>query len=300
MKNILIVGSMNIDLVVSVENMPVPGETVSGKDFSVLCGGKGANQACACGRLAGQAMMLGAVGDDSYGTILMDSLLKSNVDVSRVKKVAGVSTGTAIITVDDHAENSIVVVPGANNHVTCEYIDQNIDYIEQADIILLQLEIPMDTVIHVAKTAKALGGKTVILDPAPMPLALPEELIQYVDMIKPNEAELERLTQKAIAECGIEEQVVLLESLGVENVIITLGAEGSYVKEKNSPGKYIYAKKVKAIDTTAAGDTFIGGVATILGEGGSLESAVAFATIASGIVVTRKGAQSSIPWREEI
>ena len=300
MKNILVVGSLNMDFVVTMEEMPEKGETIQGKQLEYVCGGKGANQACACGRLSGKVAMLGAVGMDANGEALLSSLAVSGVDVSHIKKMPDVGTGVAVINVDSHGENSIVIIKGANEHVDSQYIDENIQMIAESDLILLQLEIPMETVIYVAKKAKELN-KMVILDPAPMPDCLPEELLCNVDLIKPNEIELAQILHKEITEDNLANAAEELHAKGVNQVIITLGKGGSYIKSKDTDGVRIKpAKSVIAVDTTAAGDSFIGAVATMLAEDKSLVEAGEYATKVSSIVISKVGAQSSIPTREEV
>lgn len=299
MKKILVIGSLNIDMVVNVDHTPVAGETILSDKMEMIPGGKGANQACAAGRLGAASTILGAIGDDLYGEMQKDSLKESGVDVSRLIKREGGSTGVALITVNGDGDNSIVVVSGANATVSREDIDENLDLIRDSDIILLQLEIPLDTVLYAAKKAKELG-KTVILDPAPAPKVFPEELYRYVDVVKPNETELSILTGVADTEEHLEEAIARLTECGVGNVIVTLGSKGVYVHTKEGETRYIPAREVKAVDTTAAGDSFTAALAMMLAEGKTLVEAAEFANLVASIVVTRRGAQSSIPNIHEV
>lgn len=299
MGKILIVGSLNVDMVMNVDHMPAEGETILCDGMTLVPGGKGANQACAAGRLGTDVAMLGAIGDDDYGALQMKSLSEAGVEVGGLLKKKGQNTGTAFITVNKEGNNSIVVVPGANSAFRPEDIEANRELIEQCEIMILQLEIPLDTVCYAAKLAKSLG-KTVILDPAPVPEHFPEELYEYVDIVKPNETELGMLTGIAEAQKHLTEAAQVLKARGVKNVLVTLGGDGVYINPESGEEVRIPACKVKAVDTTAAGDSFTAALAAMLLEGESLEAAAEFANRVSAIVVTRKGAQSSIPTMDEV
>lgn len=299
MSKILVIGSLNIDMVMRVDHMPAAGETILCDGMKLVAGGKGANQACAAGRLGTDVTMLGAIGNDSHGEMQRDSLQRSGVDVSGLITKESVSTGTAFITVNKEGNNSIVVVQGANAQFTPEDIEAHRDLIEECEIVILQLEIPMDTVLYAVKLARTLG-KTVILDPAPVPEHFPEELYQYVDIIKPNESELSRLTGIADAQNHLEEAVQIVKDHGVKNVLVTLGGDGVYLDTENEPPIHIPAKKVEVVDTTAAGDSFTAALAAMLLEGKTLKEAAEFANQVSAIVVTREGAQDSIPTLQEV
>ena len=299
MGKILVIGSLNIDMVMRVDHMPVAGETILCDGMKLVAGGKGANQACAAGRLGTDVTMLGAIGNDSHGEMQRDSLQRSGVDVSGLITKESVSTGTAFITVNKEGNNSIVVVQGANAQFTPEDIEAHRDLLEECEIVILQLEIPMDTVLYAVKLARTLG-KTVILDPAPVPEHFPEELYQYVDIIKPNESELSRLTGIADAQNHLEEAVQIVKDHGVRNVLVTLGGDGVYLDTENEPPVHIPAKKVEVVDTTAAGDSFTAALAAMLLEGKTLKEAAEFANQVSAIVVTREGAQDSIPTLQEV
>ena len=299
MGKILVIGSLNIDMVMKVDHMPTAGETILCDGMKLVAGGKGANQACAAGRLGTDVTMLGAIGNDSHGEMQRDSLRQSGVDVSGLITKESVSTGTAFITVNKEGNNSIVVVQGANAQFTPEDIEAHRDLLEECEIVILQLEIPMDTVLYAVKLARTLG-KTVILDPAPVPEHFPEELYQYVDIIKPNESELSRLTGIADAQNHLEEAVQIVKDHGVKNVLVTLGGDGVYLDTENEPPVHIPAKKVEVVDTTAAGDSFTAALAAMLLEGKTLKEAAEFANQVSAIVVTREGAQDSIPTLQEV
>ena len=299
MGKILVIGSLNIDMVMKVDHMPTVGETILCDGMKLVAGGKGANQACAAGRLGTDVTMLGAIGNDSHGEMQRDSLQRSGVDVSGLITKERVSTGTAFITVNKEGNNSIVVVQGANAQFTPEDIEAHRDLLEECEIVILQLEIPMDTVLYAMKLARTLG-KTVILDPAPVPEHFPEELYQYVDIIKPNESELSRLTGIADAQNHLEEAVQIVKDHGVKNVLVTLGGDGVYLDTENESPVHIPAKKVEVVDTTAAGDSFTAALAAMLLEGKTLKEAAEFANQVSAIVVTREGAQDSIPTLQEV
>lgn len=299
MGKILVIGSLNVDMVMKVDHMPVAGETILCDGMKLVAGGKGANQACAAGRLGTDVIMLGAIGNDAYGEMQRQSLLQSGVDVSGLLTKEKVSTGTAFITVNKEGNNSIVVVQGANAQFTPEDIEAHRNLIEECEIVILQLEIPMDTVLYAVKLARKLG-KIVLLDPAPAPEHFPEELYQYIDIIKPNESELSRLTGIADAQNHLEEAVQILKDHGVKNVLVTLGGEGAYLDAENKPAVHIPAKKVKVVDTTAAGDSFTAALAAMILDGKTLEEAAEFANQVSAIVVTREGAQDSIPTLQEV
>lgn len=299
MGKILVVGSLNVDMVMNVDHMPAEGETILCDGMTLVPGGKGANQACAAGRLGTDVAMLGAIGDDDYGALQLKSLSEAGVEVGGLLKKEGQNTGTAFITVNKSGNNSIVVVPGANSAFRPEDIEANRELIEQCEIMILQLEIPLDTVCYAAKLAKSLG-KTVILDPAPVPEHFPEELYEYVDIVKPNETELGMLTGIAEAQKHLTEAAQVLKARGVKNVLVTLGGDGVYINPESGEEIRIPACKVKAVDTTAAGDSFTAALAAMLLNGESLEAAAEFANRVSAIVVTRKGAQSSIPTMDEV
>lgn len=299
MKKLLIIGSLNLDMVVNVDHSPAIGETILTDRMELIPGGKGANQAYAAGYLGADAVMFGAVGCDTYGDILLNNLSAANVDITKVMRREDTSTGLALITVNRDGDNSIVVISGANATVTCEDIDRNMELLEKSDIILLQMEIPPSVVCHAAKLAKKLG-KTVILDPAPVPGTFPEELYAYVDLMKPNETELSMLAGMEVTEETLDAAVSCIRRKGVKNVLVTLGERGVYLDSEELGVLRIPARKVCAVDTTAAGDAFTAAVAVMLARGKDIREAAGFANQVASIVVTRKGAQSSIPSMKEV
>lgn len=287
-----------MDIVVQVDHMPEVGETVVSKNMEMIPGGKGANQAYAAGKLGNNVTMLGAVGEDAYGDILIDNLSKAGVDISKISRKKE-STGLALITVNEDGDNSIVVVAGVNSAIDETYIDQNEDVIKESDIIIFQLEIPIKTVLYAAKKAKRFG-KTVILDPAPVPDDFPEELYSYVDIIKPNETELKRLIHESSEVNDLFRATEILRKKGIKNVIVTLGDRGVFINSESVGTLQIPAREVVPVDTTAAGDSFTAAMAVMLAQGEDIRTAVEFANKVASIVVTRRGAQSSIPDKSEI
>lgn len=299
MKRIVVAGSLNMDLVVETSRRPKPGETITGKSVKTIPGGKGANQAYAVGKLGGNVGMIGAVGDDEFGQALKKNLESAGVDTSALKVLENETTGQAFITVDDQGENSIILIPGANGKVTKDLVQACAACIEQCDILIMQLEIPVETAAYLKDLAVKLG-KTVILDPAPAQPNLPDTLWQGVEYIKPNETELEILVGRKMEtleelKCGAREMI----QKGVKGVIVSLGGEGClFVTETEET--YFPANKVKAVDTTAAGDSFTAAFALALSQGKSCDEAIRFGQKVSAIVVTRKGAQTSIPTIDEV
>ncbi len=299
MKKLLVIGSLNLDMVVNVDHTPAVGETILSQKMQLIPGGKGANQACAAGRLGADVTLLGALGTDSYGEMEKRSLEASGVDVSRLIWREDAATGLAMITVNRDGDNSIVVVSGANATMRPEDILRNRDLLEECDLVIFQLEIPLDTVCRGARLAKELGKK-VILDPAPVPADFPEELYRYVDIIKPNETELSMLTGIQDIEHHLEEAAAWIRQRGGKDLVVTLGEKGLFLDSLELGVHRVPAKKVEAVDTTAAGDAFTAALAVKLMEGKNLKEAAEFATSVSAIVVTRKGAQSSIPTLKEV
>ena len=291
-QNIVVVGSINMDLVVRAPRHPLPGETILGSDFRTFPGGKGANQAVAAARLGGDVTMIGRVGSDEFGDTLRGTLEKDNVDTSYVLRTEGVSSGVALITVSDAGQNNIVVVPGSNGKLSPADIHGSREAIEGAQVVLLQLEIPLDTVEEAVRTAKQ-AGATVILNPAPAQ-ALPADLLAQVDILTPNESELSLLTGTDAVD--FEEA---RRKLGMKSLIVTLGSNGVQVIEPRGT-RHIAAHAVKAVDTTAAGDAFVGALAVALTQGMDLFEAAEWGNAAAAISVTRAGAQPSLPTRAEV
>ncbi len=298
-EKILIIGSLNMDIVVLLKNMPNIGETVLGKSLSYIPGGKGANQACAAGKLSGDVAMLGCVGNDEFGRLQISNLKDAGVNVSKLKTTNKKTTGTAIIHVNESGDNSIVVIPGANNECDIEYLKENDDLFQWCDYLILQMEIPFDSVVYSIKRAGGLKKK-VILNPAPAPDELPEDILKMLDYITPNETELMKLTDCVCD--NLEDYIKASGKLltkGVRNVLVTLGEQGALLV--NGKTEKVYpARKVDSIDTTAAGDCFNAAFVVGLADSKDVEQAIHFANISSSVAVTRRGAQSSLPARREI
>jgi ribokinase len=297
-KKILVVGSSNTDMVIKTNNFPAPGETILGGRFLMNAGGKGANQAVAAARLGGVVTFVGKIGDDIFGKQAVQQLEDEGINVDFVAVDPENPSGVAMITVDRHAENSIVVAPGSNGTLSPADFDKAGTELAGSELVLMQLEIPIPTVEYIARKA-AQQQKKVILNPAPA-AALSDELLQNLYIITPNETEAELLTGiKITDEASALKAANQLHAKGVQSVIITMGAAGAFLFE-NGQLQLIKAPKVEAIDTTAAGDTFNGALAVALSEGKTIAESVAFANKAAAISVTRIGAQSSVPYRKEI
>lgn len=297
MKNICVIGSLNMDLVVNVDAMPKPGQTIIGSNFKEVPGGKGANQAVAMARLNGNVSMIGKVGEDGFGQTLINSLKNDKVDTTYIQTAKG-STGVALITVDKNAQNSIVVSPGANFEVKEEDIDNNIKAIENSDIVVLQLETPLNTIKYALNKAKELNKYT-ILNPAPA-VKLDDEIIKNVDLLTPNETELEIISGVSIeTEEDIQKAAQIMIEKGVKELIVTLGSKGSlYINKEKSMFKKAY--KVEAVDTTAAGDSYTGALAVALSQDKGIEDAMDFASKVGALSVLKEGAQSSLPTLEDV
>lgn len=296
---IVIIGSVNMDLVLRVPRMPLPGETLAGDKFMTIPGGKGANQAVACARLAApgsSVAMVACVGDDAFGGQMRQSITACGIDDRYIDEVAGEATGIASIMVDANAQNSIVIAAGANGRLDVERIERARPLIEQASIVLLQLEVPMETVIHSIELAHALG-KTVVLNPAPAQ-ALPRALLQKIDYLILNEIEAAMLAEEQSEDIPLLAQK--LHDLGARNVVVTLGEKGVYGSFADGQQRHLPARKVQAVDTTAAGDTFIGAFIGAIAQGRDQFDAIAYAQAAAALSVTRVGAQTSIPTRDEV
>lgn len=299
MKKILVVGSLNMDIVSNMKRIPNLGETVLGEALWNNPGGKGANQCYTVGKLGGNAAMLGCVGFDSYGDKLIQSLISVGIDADHIKKCENAPTGTALIHIDQHANNSIVVIKGANEKCDIPYLKDNDYLIQDCDIILIQMEISYDAVYYVIQRGWELGKK-IILNPAPAPEGYPKDILSKVDIITPNETELEILTsQKISSQEDIIKGAKKLIKQGTRQVIVTIGSKGAmYVDEEGH--KYYPTRKVVPVDTTGAGDCFNGALAVGLSEALSIDEAIKFANIAASISVTKKGAQSSVPSRKDV
>ncbi|PTT27158.1 ribokinase [Pseudomonas sp. HMWF021] len=296
--NVVVIGSLNMDLVTRAPRLPKGGETLIGHSFATVSGGKGANQAVAAARLGAQVAMVGCVGNDDYGVQLRDALLAEQIDCQAVSTVED-SSGVALIVVDDNSQNAIVIVAGANGAMTPAVIDRFDAVLQAADVVICQLEIPDATVGHALKRARALG-KTVILNPAPASRPLPADWFAAIDYLIPNESEAAALSGMSVDSLDTAESAAgQLIAMGAGKVIITLGAQGSLFA--NGQGfEHFPAPKVKAVDTTAAGDTFVGGFAAALASGKSEAEAIRYGQIAAALSVTRAGAQPSIPTMSDV
>lgn len=297
MKNICVIGSLNMDLVVNVDTMPKPGQTIIGSNFKEVPGGKGANQAVAMARLNGNVSMIGKVGEDGFGQTLINSLKNDKVDTTYIQTAKG-ATGVALITVDKNAQNYIVVSPGANFEVKEDDIDNNIEAIKNSDIVVLQLETPLNTIKYALNKAKELNKYT-ILNPAPA-VKLDDEIIKNVDLLTPNETELEIISGVSIeTEEDIQKAAQIMIEKGVKELIVTLGSKGSlYINKEKSMFKKAY--KVEAVDTTAAGDSYTGALAVALSQDKNIEDAMDFASKVGALSVLKEGAQSSLPTLENV
>ena len=297
MKNICVIGSLNMDLVVNVDTMPKPGQTIIGSNFKEVPGGKGANQAVAMARLNGNVSMIGKVGEDGFGQTLINSLKNDKVDTTYIQTSKG-ATGVALITVDKNAQNSIVVSPGANFEVKEDDIDNNIEAIKNSDIVVLQLETPLNTIKYALNKAKEFNKYT-ILNPAPA-VKLDDEIIKNVDLLTPNETELEIISGVSIeTEEDIQKAAQIMIEKGVKELIVTLGSKGSlYINKEKSMFKKAY--KVEAVDTTAAGDSYTGALAVALSQDKNIEDAMDFASKVGALSVLKEGAQSSLPTLEDV
>jgi len=298
MNRILVIGSSNTDMVIKTERLPVPGETILGGTFLMNPGGKGANQAVAAARLGGKVTFITKRGNDLFGNQAVGLLMREGIHTQYIVKDMEFPSGVALITVDSAGENSIVVAPGSNGNLLQEDIPSTIFKAEKYEILLLQLEIPLDTVEYSAILASDHGIK-VILNPAPA-RQLSDNLLMHTWLITPNETEAETITGVSITDItSAEKAAVLIQERGVKNVIITLGELGAFVKSENFTG-LIPGVKVIPVDTTAAGDVFNGALAVAISEGKNIADAVNFANKAASVSVTRMGAQASAPYRNEI
>ncbi|AZP31653.1 ribokinase [Cronobacter sakazakii] len=295
---LVVLGSINADHILNLEAFPAPGETVTGSQYQVAFGGKGANQAVAAGRSGADIAFIACVGEDDIGERIRQQLSRDNIDVAPVSAVAGESTGVALIFVNGEGENVIGIHAGANAALTPERVNEQREKIANARALLMQLESPVESVIAAARIAHE-NQTTVILNPAPA-RALSDDLLALVDIITPNETEAEKLTGvKVVDDDSAAQAARVLHQKGIETVIITLGSRGVWLSV-NGEGQRVPGFRVKAVDTIAAGDTFNGALMTALLEGTPMLEAIRFAHAAAAIAVTRPGAQPSVPWRDEI
>ncbi|WP_278951252.1 ribokinase [Lactobacillus apis] len=300
MNKVTVIGSINLDTNLRVAQMAKPGETIHAKEHYSAAGGKGANQAVAAARSGCAVSFVGAVGDDAPGKEMLALLKKENINLDGVKEVANESTGQAFITVDDSGQNSITIYSGANYAFDQDDIEQNSDLIAASDFVVAQFETPIEATIQGFKIAQQNSAKT-ILNPAPAITEIPAELLQVTDIIIPNETEAATITGvEVVDEKSAKKAADKLHELGVSAVIITIGDKGAFYDFQDKQG-LIPAFKVKAVDTTAAGDTFIGAMTSILKpDFSNLSDAITFANKASSLTVQGYGAQPSIPTKAEV
>lgn len=298
MAKIIVIGSSNTDMVVRTPKLPIPGETVLGGEFLMNQGGKGANQAVAVHRLGGNLVFVTKLGCDIFGDHAVSVFREEGMKLDYISRDQDIASGIALITVDENAENSIVVAPGANMLIGKVEIDGVINEMKSGDFLLLQLEIPLSTVEYAVWKASE-KGVNVVLNPAPVH-KLPRKLFNNLYLITPNRVEAEMLTGVQITKWNDAVKAAnIFAEMGIPNVIITLGSDGCLVKDEESIYP-IEACKVTPVDTTAAGDTFNGALCVALAEGKQMKEAVRFASKAASIAVTRVGAQNSIPYRNEL
>jgi len=299
MAKIIVVGSINMDLVVRTSNIPVPGQTVLGQDCRLFPGGKGANQAVAAARQGASVSLIGRVGTDVFGQQLLANLQQEGIDTSQIFADPSTASGIALITVSADGQNSIVVAPGANHKLLPIHIQDASAVFAHADALLLQLEIPLNTIIAAAKQAKDNNLK-VILNPAPAQ-SLPVELLSLVDILIPNESETTMLTGDPVGSLEQAETAARkLLARGVSSVVVTLGEKGALLVQGEQRAYFAPSFSVNVMDTTAAGDSFVGTFSVALAEGISLEAAISRACAAGALATTRLGAQPSIPTKTEV
>jgi ribokinase len=295
---IVVIGSSNTDMVVQSDHLPVPGETVLGGEFFMNPGGKGANQAVAASRFGGDVIFISRLGNDIFGEKYRDILKKEKISTGHVYTDPDAASGIALITVDSKGENAIVVAPGANSRLDRTDIDKAEKEFKEAEFFLLQLEIPLDTVIYAAQKASK-SGKKVVLNPAPAK-ELPEELLKTLYIITPNETEAEMLSGIQVNDIESARSAAwAIRKRGVDVVIITMGSRGAYIYS-DEVEMHVPASEVTARDTTAAGDVFNGALVVALAEQLPLSEAVQLANNAASLSVTKMGAQASAPYREEV
>lgn len=298
MKKVCVIGSLNVDLQVEVKEFPQKGETIIGKSFEEHFGGKGGNQAVATARLGLEVGMIGKVGDDNYGESYLNQLSKENVNTSLVKKEVGINTGTALIQVDEVGENKIIIVGGANSKFDKNYFELYEDEILAYDIYLLSLEIPTEFVIYIAKKLKE-NNKFIILDPAPAH-NFTHELLQYCDIITPNETEFQHITNlNPNTKENIVEGFRFMKEQGLKTLVFKSGAKGSYYIDDNT-FEFVPAYKVNTVDTVAAGDSFNGGLAYSVAKGLDIKQVLKYANAVGALSTTKKGAQGGMPSISEV
>ena len=299
MSRIVVIGSINTDMVVRSSQLPSPGQTVMGHSFMTTGGGKGANQAVAAARLGADVSLIARIGSDAFGEMSIENFKKEKINIDNIYTDSDAPSGVAFIVVDDRGENIIVVAPGANATLNEKDIQDAEDVIERAGIVLFQLEIPMRTVAEGIRLAKK-HNRIVMLNPAPA-ASIPEQVLHAVDIITPNQTEALTLTGIAVNdEVTAQQSCDVLHDKGILTVIITMGEQGAYISSGSYKGLVPGFNAGKVVDTVAAGDTFCAGLAVAIAEGKSLQLAVQFANAAAALSVTKAGAQASIPVRTEV
>jgi ribokinase len=299
MSKIVVIGSINTDMVVRSPELPFPGQTLMGHSFQTTGGGKGANQAVAAARLDAEVNLIARIGDDAFGKMSIENFKKEKINIENIYTDRDAPSGVAFIVVDDKGENIIVVAPGANASLNEKDIQDAEDAIKKADIILFQLEIPMSTVAEGIRLAKK-HNRMIMLNPAPAAM-IPKEILHSVDIITPNQTEALTLTGIAVNDAVTAQHACdILHGMGVITVIVTMGEQGAYISSDDYHGLVPGFTAGVVVDTVAAGDTFCGGLAIAIAEGKSLKDAVQFANAAAALSVTKAGAQASIPVRTEV
>ena len=296
---ITIVGSLNMDLVIRSPRIPQPGETIIGSEFQTVPGGKGANQAVAAARQGGQVTMVGRVGEDTFADALLENLASAEIDATYVHRDKQAASGVALIVVDDHGENIIVVASGANMRMTEKDVEAAEAAIAESDVLLLQLEVPLPVVKRAAQIAQS-HSVTVVLNPAPA-RELPPDLLASVDVLVPNESEAALLTGLPVgSQSELEKAASKILNLGVRSVVITLGKRGAFLASADYKSKIYEAFSIQPVDTTAAGDAFVAGLAVNYGAGKTLPDAIRWGNAAGAVAASRFGAQTSLPKRNEV
>jgi ribokinase len=297
-KNIVVIGSSNIDLVAKAPQIPIPGQTLTGTDFFMVPGGKGANQAVAAAKLGADVIFVAKLGKDVFAEKSLENFKNTGINTKHVEQIDNVPSGVALIAVDANGQNSIIVVPGANGCICPDDVDKAESDIASAAVVVAQLEIPIETVHHAAELAKKYNVHF-ILDPAPA-RAIPKSLLEMVDVIKPNETEAEILTSIRVTDADSAKKAAdMLLDAGVKNVIISMGDKGFFIADRENY-EMVQNKKVIAKDSTAAGDAFTGALAFGMANGKSVKQAAVYANAVAAVSVTRFGAQPSMPTKKEV
>lgn len=301
MNKITIVGSINLDTTIRTRQLPKPGETIHSKEMFTSGGGKGANQAIAAARNGGAVSFIGAVGNDPAGETLLELLRQDHVDITGIKKIDTARSGSAYVMVDDAAENSIIIYGGTNQMISDQQIEEQQALIESSDFLIAQFETNLTSVEKSFQLAKQ-AGVTTILNPAPARNVIPEAILRETDILIPNETELETISGvKVTNHEELLQAIRQVHEMGVATVIVTLGSKGAFYSLKSGATGFVPAFKVNAVDTTAAGDTFIGALATQLkADLSNIKEAITYGSKASSLTVQRYGAQPSIPYATEL